>query len=108
MAAGLSRLDRFWKTIDDGQVVRRIAFFGMMYLTYVSYSWAMAYISSITQITVDHGLVIGAVLGPISGLQGAVIKFYAENPYHFSHRGVRIEPKTTVIMPSNNEEQWRD
>lgn len=102
-------LDAFWKHIDDGQVVRRIAFFAMMWLTYTSYKWVMAYVETIDTVGIEHAAIIGAVLGPISGLQAAIIKFYAENPHHFTHRNIRVEPKTTVILPreSYNEEEWR-
>lgn len=106
----MSWLDSFWKHIDDGQVVRRIAFFGMMWLTYEVSIWVMAYVETIDKVGMEHAAVIGAVLGPISALQAAVIKFYAENPYHFTHRNIRVEPKTTVIMPKEQmkEEDWRE
>jgi len=103
-------MEALWKQIDDGQIVRRIAFFGMMWLTYTSYKWVMAYVETIDQVGVEHAAIIGAVLGPISGLQGAIIKFYAENPYHFSHRNIPVRRKTTVILPKGSEleEEWRN
>lgn len=77
----MSRLDGFWLQLEKGQVVRRLAFFGMMWMTYVTYMWAMGYIDGIETLSADHALLIGAILGPVSALQGAIIKFYAENPY---------------------------
>jgi hypothetical protein len=77
----MSVLDKFWLQLEKGQIVRRIAFFGMMWLTYYSYMWVFDYVGSIEVITSNHSMIIGAILGPISALQGAIIKFYAENPY---------------------------
>lgn len=77
----MSLLDKFWVQLEKGQVVRRIAFFGMMYLTWITYQWVFAYISSLGLGGLEGGILVGAILGPVSALQAAVIKFYADNPY---------------------------
>lgn len=77
----MSKLDDFWLQIEKGQVVRRIAFFGMLWLSYETIMWSMGYVSSIEEVTTAHAMIIGAVLTPITALQAAIIKFYAENPY---------------------------
>lgn len=78
----MSKLDDFWLQIEKGQVVRRIAFFGMMWMSYETIMWSMAYVSAIQgDVSTAHAMLIGAVLTPITALQAAIIKFYAENPY---------------------------
>lgn len=77
----MSWLDRFWIQLEKGQVVRRISLFATAYLTWVTYNWTFAYISSLGASALDAGILIGAILGPVSALQGAILKFYAENPY---------------------------
>ena len=87
----MSKLDSFWEQLEKGQVVRRIAFFGMMWLTYETYMWVMMYVDNIDVLQSEHSMLIAAVLGPISALQGAIIKFYAENPYKPAFRIDRMD-----------------
>lgn len=74
-------LNGFWEQIHKGQIIRRIAFFWMMWMTTEAYFWATEYISSIDTVNTEHSLLVAAILTPITALQGAVIKFYAEHPY---------------------------
>ena len=77
----MSWLDTFWLHLEKGQVVRRIAFFGMLWMSYEAIMWSMEYVSTIGDVTTANAMIIGAVLTPITALQAAIIKFYAENPY---------------------------
>ena len=90
----MSLLDKFWIQLEKGQIIRRIAFFGTMWLTYKSYMWVFAYASAITNLTPEHSMLIAAILGPVSALQGAVIKFYAENEY---------KPNILLNIKENND-----
>lgn len=76
----MSWLDTFWLHLEKGQVIRRLALFGTGYLTWITYQWTFTFIAGMGAEAVDSGLLIGAILGPVSALQGAILKFYAENP----------------------------
>ena len=66
-----------FKVLNDGYVIRRIAFFWMIWLTTKAFMWAMA-LSNVDGVTWDHGILIGAVLTPLSLLHAAIFKFYGE------------------------------
>jgi hypothetical protein len=74
-------LNGFWEQLQKGQVVRRIAFFWMIWMTTKIYFWSLDYISNIETVTTEHGMLLAAILTPITALQGAVIKFYAQHPF---------------------------
>ena len=104
-------LDHFWHQIDNGQIVRRIAFFGRMWLTYETYTWAMLYIDAIEEIGADHALILAAILTPVGALQGAVIKFYAENPHEFRNYTFKLSQKRADnldITPEDLEDLYKD
>ena len=65
------------RVLNDGYVIRRVAFFWMIWLTTKAFMWAMD-LSNVSGVTWDHGILIGAVLTPLSLLHAAIFKFYGE------------------------------
>jgi len=53
----------------------------MLWVTYLSYQFAFDYIKAQESATTELALVVAAVLTPISGLQAALLKFYAQHKY---------------------------
>lgn len=72
----------FFKTIVDSmdyiKAFRRVAFIWILWLTTVTIFWAMdfAYVTEVD--ATGRALLIGAVLGPISLVQGWVLKIYSD------------------------------
>lgn len=63
--------------IDDRFIVRRFAFFWVMYLTYKILMWSLGYVeANPNKPGLEMAAILGAVWGPMSILQGAVFKFY--------------------------------
>jgi hypothetical protein len=68
----------FMDFIDDRHVVRRVAFFVMLYMTYESFTWAMHFAETTEKQGAEVGLIIAAVTGPIALLQKAIVELYNE------------------------------
>ena len=63
---------------DYFKVFRRVSFLWILWLTTITIFWAMdfAYITDVD--ATGRALLIGAILGPISLVQGWVLKIYSE------------------------------
>lgn len=78
----MSVFDGFWSHLEKGKVVRRLTLFWMIWLTTETYLWTINYISSLgglENVSASAALLIGAILGPVSTLQGFVFKFYVNS-----------------------------
>lgn len=74
----LTTLNTFWDWVDQRQIVRRTVLAITVYMTYEAFTWA-AHFAEVTDKTgAEVGLIIAAVTGPISLLQGFVVKIYTE------------------------------
>ena len=71
-------IERFWNWVDTRLVVRRIMMFGGAYFTFQCYAWMFAYANA-HEASVGTAAVVTAVTGPVSALQAAIFKFYADN-----------------------------
>ena len=67
-----------FRILNDGYIVRRVAFFWMIWLTTKAFMWAMSLAEVQKDVSWDHGVLIGAVLTPLSLLHAAIFKFYGE------------------------------
>ena len=67
-----------FRILNDGYIIRRIAFFWMIWLTTKAFLWAMSLAEVQKDVSWDHGVLIGAVLTPLSLLHAAIFKFYGE------------------------------
>lgn len=81
-----------FRLLNDGYLVRRFAFFWMIWLTTKTFMWAMD-LSNVSGVSWDHGVLIGAVLTPLSLLHAAIFKFYGE--------GKKALPDLTPVPPPN-------
>lgn len=70
------KFKHFVDGVDYFKLFRRIAFLWILWLTTITVHWAMdfAYITEVD--ATGRALLIGAVLGPISAVQGWVLKIY--------------------------------
>jgi hypothetical protein len=74
-------LHKFFDVLDYGRVFRRVSFIWVLWLTTETFMWAMNYASGPTMTQgLDKAAMIGAVLGPIAGVQAWVMKIFIENP----------------------------
>lgn len=62
--------------VDKHHVVRRIAFFVLLFMTWESFQWAMHFAETTTKDGAEVGLIIAAVTGPVALLQKSVIELY--------------------------------
>ncbi len=69
---------RWWDFIDSRQIVRRIAFFTLLWMTIESFFWAMRFIETTTKSGAEVGLMVAAVTVPIGYLQKAIVELYNE------------------------------
>jgi hypothetical protein len=69
---------RWWDFIDSRQIVRRIAFFVLLAMTWNSFTWAMEFVSTTTKSGAEVGLMVAAVTVPIGYLQKAIVELYNE------------------------------
>ncbi len=60
------------------QIVRRVLVLWMMLLTTYVFWWAIDFATNTTKSGAEVGLMIGAITGPLSLLQGYVFKMYNE------------------------------
>jgi hypothetical protein len=72
------RLSEAWDFIDKRQVIRRVAFVWVLWLTGKVMAWTMDYGWHSNQTGAEIAMVIAAVWAPLAALQGAVFKFYDE------------------------------
>jgi hypothetical protein len=73
-----SVLRGIWTAVDEGQVVRRAAFFTMLYMTVHSYLWIVNFISMHSdKPSLELAAIAAAVLTPINALQGFIFKVYS-------------------------------
>lgn len=68
-------LARAWQFVDDSQLDAHVLTVFLGWGTYKVTAWAFAYTAAHAPSS-DVALVLGAVLGPWSLLQGAAVKFY--------------------------------
>ena len=64
--------------INEHKVVRRTVLFITLWMTWDAYQWAASFAENTLLDGVSTGAVIAAVTAPISLLQAAVFKTYAE------------------------------
>jgi len=76
----LIRSARLFLAYLDGRAVVHVAtVFATLYMTYEGFEWAKAFAVISTKDAVSVGAIIIAVTGPISALQGYVLKNYGDN-----------------------------
>lgn len=68
----------FVDSVDYIKLFRRIAFIWVLWLTTETVFWAMNLAQNSTDDTAGTALLIGAVLTPVAGVQGWVLKIYNE------------------------------
>jgi hypothetical protein len=73
-----ARLSQVWDFIDKRQVIRRLAFVWVLWLTGRVIDWTLDYAWHSNQDGAQIAMVIAAVWTPLAALQGAVFKFYDE------------------------------
>lgn len=71
-------LTAFWDFVDSRAVVRRIAFFVTILMSWESFVWARDFATTTAKTGAEVGLIIAAVTGPVSLLQGFVLKVYSD------------------------------
>ena len=71
-------LSGFWRILDASRMVRRIAYFSVLFLTFHAYFWTIHFIAdNIGKVPgSDIALIVGAIMVPINALQGIVYKLY--------------------------------
>lgn len=70
--------------LDRLKVSRRLALYFTLWLTHYSVTECISMVRNSDLSGSDLGLVIGAIMVPVSGLQGAAIKFY-----HTGHKEMK-------------------
>ena len=76
-------MQRPFDWLEKIKFFRRFAFFWLLWLTTETYFWAMDYAELVhgTEDGTGTATVIGALLVPLSAVQGWVVKLYLENSY---------------------------
>ena len=69
---------KFWDFIDNRSMVRRFVLLLTVYMSWLSFIWAMEFAAVTPKTGVEVGLLIAAVTGPISVLQAFVLKVYSD------------------------------
>lgn len=67
---------RFWDWIDSRHIVRRIAFFVTLWMTWQSFAWAAVFAETTARTGMDVAAIITAVTAPIAALQGYIFSAY--------------------------------
>ena len=62
--------------IDKRRVVRRIAFFFILWVTAYTTQWTLDFASNSTRQGMEVAAIIGAVWAPLAALQAAIFAFY--------------------------------
>ncbi len=77
-----------WDFMDKGVIIRRIAFFAMLYLTYESFSFCFKAAEAAKWDAATIGALFG-ILTPVSVLQAAVFKFYGDSRHVYKAPNVQ-------------------
>jgi hypothetical protein len=71
-------LTAFWDFVDRRAIVRRIAFFVTLVMSWESFVWARDFATTTAKTGAEVGLIIAAVTAPVAALQGFVLKVYSD------------------------------
>lgn len=71
-------LKDFLDFIDNRSIVRRSILFVTLYMSWLSFEWAMIFATETAKTGAEVGLIIAAVTGPVAALQGFVLKVYSD------------------------------
>ena len=74
----MSKLTEFWDFIDNRSIVRRSVLFITVYMSWLSFEWAMHFATETAKSGAEVGLIIAAVTGPVAALQGFILKVYSD------------------------------
>lgn len=74
----MNKLTQFWDFIDKRSIIRRGTLVATIWLSWLSFEWAMVFATETAKSGAEVGLIIAAVTGPIAALQGFVLKVYAD------------------------------
>lgn len=69
----------FWNFLDSRYIIRRMVLFITIWMSYISYLWAASFAATCMKDGTEIALIIGAVLVPISALQGFAFKLYLDS-----------------------------
>lgn len=65
---------------ERGKLFKRITLVWMMWLSTEAYLWCFEYVEGLSgDVKLDAAAIVAAILTPVSGLQAAVFKFYAQH-----------------------------
>lgn len=71
-------IERFWEWVDRRQVVRRIAFFTTLWMTWQAFTWAAVFAETSSRVGIDVAAIIAAVTAPVAALQGYIFSSYSQ------------------------------
>jgi hypothetical protein len=74
----MSKITEFWDFIDNRSMVRRSVLFVTVYMSWLSFQWAMIFATETAKSGAEVGLIIAAVTGPVAALQGFILKVYSD------------------------------
>jgi hypothetical protein len=74
----MSKITEFWDFIDNRSMVRRSVLFVTVYMSWLSFQWAMVFATETAKSGAEVGLIIAAVTGPVAALQGFILKVYSD------------------------------
>ena len=72
----MNALNKFMDFVDSRAIVRRIAFFVMLWITVKASFWTIEFAWYSSRPGMEIAAIIAAVWTPLSGLQAAVFAFY--------------------------------
>lgn len=75
----MNQVSALFDFIDRRQIVRRTAFFVLLYMTWESFQWAMHFAETTDKAGAEVGLIVAAVTGPVALLQRSVIDLYNQS-----------------------------
>lgn len=70
-------LTAFWDWVDERIIVRRIAFFMVMWLVFETLEWTLNFASNSPRPGMEVAAIIAAVWAPITALQAAMFALYS-------------------------------
>lgn len=71
-------IERFWNLVDQRHIVRRVAFFVTLWMTWRAFTWAAVFAETSSRTGMDVAAIIAAVTAPIAALQGYVFSQYGQ------------------------------
>jgi len=74
----MKKLTEFWDFIDSRAIVRRLVLFITVYMSWLSFDWAIQFATETPKSGAEVGLIIAAVTGPVAALQGFILKVYSD------------------------------